>query len=422
MDASPRQLVHSMFRFGSGEFIARVFSVAIVILLGHLYGVVILGVYGLALSVSTYLMPLIDFGLKHVGARLVARFPHSASEIMRRVQRRRYLMASAALPFVLLYAAIAHLPFDLKVFLFVFSSIGTLYAFSLDWAAWGSENLFLAGVAKAIIPVCLLTAVLVAGVRGHLLSWMVAGNLCGYLLQGFIFWKWWQRYRRKVPDEQRELSEIVQSLAWRRTSIMGLASIANLAFSTVDMLMLGVLSNPEQVGLYSASYRILNQVLMAYYMLTGVLYPQFARQELSQRRRMLRPRIFAMLIAAGSVLAFLLAFFRRSILLVVFGRPFVAAASLLLLLACCVPLDFLTSYLNTAYFAWNMERGVLLCALLAVGVDFVLNLVTIPRYGAMAAAVNTVISYVVYLGMLAWVGRGIGASAPEPQSVSAPSL
>src|SRR5450755_2578748 len=129
MDISPRQLIRNTLRFGSGEFIARIFSVAVVILLGHLYGVIIVGVYGLATTVNQYLMPVIDFGLKHVGARLMARFPGSATEIMRRVQRRRLLMASAAIPFVLIYAALARLPFELKLFLFAFAAIGTLYAF-----------------------------------------------------------------------------------------------------------------------------------------------------------------------------------------------------------------------------------------------------------------------------------------------------
>ena len=54
---------------------------------------------------------------------------------------------------------------------------------------------------------------------------------------------------------------------------MGVAWLGNLAFNTIDMLMLGVMSNPQQVGLYSAAYRILNQVLMAYYLLNQSLYP-----------------------------------------------------------------------------------------------------------------------------------------------------
>jgi len=75
---------------------------------------------------------------------------------------------------------------------------------------------------------------------------------------------------------------------------------------------------------------------------------------------------------------------------IVLGKPFVAAAPLLLLLACCIPLDFLTSYLSNAYIAWSMERGVLMCVVVAAGSNVVLNLATIPRYGAMAAAIRGV--------------------------------
>lgn len=214
MDIAPRQLVLNVVRFGSGELLARIFSVAVVILIGHLYGVVALGVYGLATTVSTYLMPVIDFGLKHVGARLIARFPRSALEIIRRVQRRRYLMASAALPFVLLYSALVHLPLQQKLFLLAFSAIGTLYAFSLDWAAWGSENLLLAGGMKAIIPACLLLSLAFANRFGHLFVWLVAGNFTGYVLQSWAFHIWWQGHSKAIGEPERGVTEIADSLQW----------------------------------------------------------------------------------------------------------------------------------------------------------------------------------------------------------------
>ncbi|MGA9566599.1 MAG: polysaccharide biosynthesis C-terminal domain-containing protein [Candidatus Korobacteraceae bacterium] len=417
MDATPRQLVRNVLRFGSGEFLARILSVSVVILLGHLYGVILVGVYGLAVTVITYLVPVIDFGLKHIGARLLARFPRSLSEIIHRVQRRRYLMASAALPFVLLYASLAHLSFEYKIFLFAFSAVGTLYALSLDWAAWGSEDLLLAGMVKAVIPACLLVGFFISLRFGHLLVWLVLGNLAGYILQSCIFYIWWHRHRRRIVEPEQGVADIAESLAWRRTRIMGFAWMANLAFNSVDMLMLGILSNPEQVGLYSASYRILNQVLIAYYMFTGVLYPQFARHDHARRRRMLRPRIFLVLFVVGSLLASPVVFFRRPLLTLFFGKPFAAAAPLLLLLACCIPLDFLTSYLSNAYLAWNMERHVLKCALLAAGTDIALNLYGIPRYGAMAAAINTVLCYFVYLAALAFAARHV---MTPPNALAAP--
>ena len=411
MDISPRQLLRKIIQFGSGELVGRVFAITTVILLGHLQGVVILGVYALALSVSQYLMPLIDFGLRHVGARLIARFPRSASDIMHHVQRRRRGMAFAALPFVLLYAALARLPLDMKLFLFVFSAISAMYACSLEWAAWGRENLRLVGLGKAMVPGSILLSLLLGMGGNHLLVWLVAGNLFGYSLQALVFWNWWKRDQREIGEQVRGVATVKESLAWRSTSIMGLAWLGNLAFNTIDMLMLGVMSNPEQVGLYSAAYRILNQMLIVYYLLTNVLYPQLATQTVAERVRMLRPRILLALLASGAVLAVLLAAFRRPLLAIVFGHAFVAAAPLLLLLAWCLPLDFLTSYLSNAYIAWGMEKKILVCTMVAAETEVVLNVVGIPRYGALAAAVNTLISYGVFLACLAWAGRGVTSTA-----------
>ncbi len=144
-----------------------------------------------------------------------------------------------------------------------------------------------------------------------------------------------------------------------------------------------------------------------YYLLTDVLYPQLARLDVDERRRMLRSRIFLLLFVSGAALALFVALVRRPALTIIFGRDFAAAAPLLLLLACCIPLDFLTSYLSNAYLAWNMERNVLVCAGVAAGVNITLNLATIPRYGALAAAVNTVIAYLVYLVGLSLAGRRV---------------
>jgi O-antigen/teichoic acid export membrane protein len=96
---------------------------------------------------------------------------------------------------------------------------------------------------------------------------------------------------------------------------------------------------------------------------------------------------------------------RRELLTIFFGHQFLAAASLLLVLTWCVPLDFLTSYLNSAYIAWGMEKRFLLCTAIAAVSNIFLNMIWIPAYGAKAAAVNTVISYIIFLASLALAGR-----------------
>jgi O-antigen/teichoic acid export membrane protein len=404
MKASLRQLGRKIFDFGSGEVVARLCSIATLLFLAHKFGVVFVGVYALAQGLVQYSYPFIDFGLRHVGARLIANYPQAGQEIVQEVQRRRLMMAGLLLPVLALYAASVKLPLQSKLFLFSFAVAGSLYAASLDWAAWGKEHFRLASFGKAVLPISVLAAVLLGRNSDHVLWWLVAGNAVGNVLQATIFRKWWRGHR---PAQEQEIPRdlIRESLAWKRTSVMGLAWFCNMAFASIDMLMLGLMSDTRQVGLYSAAYRILNQVLYTYYFLTVALYPQLARQNQTQRLRMLRPRILVSLVGLGVVIAALVTVARRPVVAILFGSQFLPATVLLVLLAWAVPLDFLTSYLSNAYIAWGMEKKTLLCTLIAAGSNVVLNFIWIPAYGAKAAAVNTLISYVIFLVSLAMAGR-----------------
>jgi len=410
-------LFKNIFHLGSGELVGRSCNIATVVLLAHRYGVVILGVYALAQSVTQYLQPLIDFGLRHVGARLLALYPQAARDIVDRVQRRRLFMAGVVLPLILVYSACAKLPLEMKIFLFAFSAVGALYAISLDWAAWGQEKLHLVGFARSIVPLSILAFLAIGRPQGERVLWYaVAGNAFGFLLQGAMSWVWWRRQPSR-PIHRGDLSAVSKSLAWQRTSIMGLAWLCNLAFNSIDVLMLGLMSNPEQVGLYGAAYRVLNQVLATYYLLTQVLYPQFARHGIEDRARMLRARILLPLVGAGILIAAGISVSRRMVLTVVFGHQFLAACPLLILLAWSIPFDFMTSYLSNAFIAWGMEKKILLCTGIGAASNIVLNLAFIPSLGARGAAINTLISYAIFLTTLCFAGRTAKelATSAQPQ-------
>jgi O-antigen/teichoic acid export membrane protein len=376
-----------------------------------------MGVYALAQSLNQYLQPMIDFGLRHVGARLLALYPEAGHEIVVRIQRRRLWMAGAALPLLLIYSIFAKLPFDMKVFLFAFSAMGLMYAISLDWAAWGKGQLYLAGVARTAVPFSILMfLVVIKPVGTRVLWWAVGGNAFGFMLQAAIFWVWWKT-QPSTPVVHAALSSIRASLAFRRTSIMGIAWLCNLAFNTIDILMLGLMSSPDQVGLYGAAYRILNQVLSTYYLFTYVLYPQFARHDLRDRARMLRPRILLPLAGTGILIAAIISASRRTLLTILFGHQFLASCPLLFLLAWSIPFDFTTSYLSNAFLAWGMEKKILVCTAIGAFSNVVLNLAFIPSYGARAAALNTLLSYAIFLISLVFVGRTVKkfALGAQPQ-------
>ncbi len=167
--------------------------------------------------------------------------------------------------------------------------------------------------------------------------------------------------------------------------------------------MLGVMSTAHQVGFYTASYRIINQVLGAYYLVTQMMYPRLARQTLDISKIKVGWRLIALLVVAGVICAAGIASCRGFLLNLLFGHEFLNATPLLLILAWAIPFDFVVSWFNNAYLAWGLEKKVLVCTAVAAGANIVLNLIFIRRYGALAASVNTVVSYVIYLASLAIV-------------------
>jgi O-antigen/teichoic acid export membrane protein len=417
---SRRELIRNIVHFGSGEALARVGSIAVMILLGHRYGVLVLGVYALAVGVSAYTVPLIDFGLKHIGARLIAQYPEYGQEIVYRIQRRRRFMAGVLIPLLFAYSFSARLSTESRDFVLVFSLTSTLYALSLDWVAWGKEHLQLVGVFRAFIPLSILVAVSVAPVKGGtVLWWAAAGNLLGYILQAVVFREWWRRQDRRLRDtgNPTAIAVIESSLAWRGTVVMGSAWLAQTAFNSIDTLMLGVISGPEQVGLYSSAYRILSQILITYYMVILPLYPKLARVRPERRMFLIRPSILLGLFGIGTTLAIVVGSLRKELLVIVFGHSFVSAAVLVSILVWAVPLDFITSYLNNAYIAWGMERMLLICIAIAAGINIALNLAFLPRFGAMAAAINTLAAYLVYLVGLILMRR-YAQSAPQVAAIA----
>jgi O-antigen/teichoic acid export membrane protein len=399
-----RRLFHGILNLGSGEALARLCGIAVLLLLARRFGVVVVGVYALAQGMVQYSYPFIDFGLRHVGARLIAQYPEAGSEIVKQVQKRRVLMGSLLLPFLLCYASLVNLPLDSKIFVFLFSAIGCLYALSLEWAAWGKEHLRMVGITRALVPGSVLLFLLLGWRSSHIFTWIILGNVVGYGILVLVFRRWWGNHRLEEKTQISALA-IRESLAWRRTSVMGVAWFCNMAFNSIDMLMLGIMSNPRQVGLYSAAYRVMSQVLFAYYLMTNVLYPQLARQNKVQRLGMLRPSILLGVAGLGIVIAGLVTLVRRPLVTTLFGREFLPATLLLILLVWAIPLDFLTSYLSNAYIAWGMEKRILICTAIAAGSNVILNLLSIPAHGATAAAINTLLSYVIFLASLAIAGR-----------------
>lgn len=177
--------------------------------------------------------------------------------------------------------------------------------------------------------------------------------------------------------------------------IIGIGSIL---MTEVDVLMLGVISTESEVGIYSAAKEIVNRLPQIAYALALGTMQIFAK--LSSRNKQQLKLKFQKLIKINFYIFFpitlLLIFGGKSIILMLYGKEFVKSALPLMILA---PWVFMASqnvfqsyFMNYQGRAWTRAINYSFAILL----NIILNATLIPKYGAMGAAIGTMISYTPY--------------------------
>lgn len=161
----------------------------------------------------------------------------------------------------------------------------------------------------------------------------------------------------------------------------------------VDIIMLRWLQDESQVGLYSASYRFLDAIILLAATLGSPFYPRLSRmagRDLQGMRDLLETTWKPML-ALGLPIAVGTFFVAQPLTVMLFGREFLGAGYLLqVLIWGSLPIllvNIPSHALNAADRVWTLAGVFGLGALINIGVNFIF----IPRWGAVGASVATVL-------------------------------
>ncbi len=185
-------------------------------------------------------------------------------------------------------------------------------------------------------------------------------------------------------------------------------------FISIDVLLLRQLlpDGERVVGYYNSAWKWFNalQIIPSYF--TLALFPIISRaikQDMDAARRMYRLALKLMLLLALPTSA-LFTFAAFPLIGLLGGREFLPDGAIALqLIMWSIPFGWLNSVTNYVLIALGMERLQPRAFALAVGFNIVANLLFIPRYSYVAAAVITILSEVVLLVVFAAFLRRRGA-------------
>ncbi|WP_437042184.1 oligosaccharide flippase family protein [Streptomyces sp. enrichment culture] len=192
----------------------------------------------------------------------------------------------------------------------------------------------------------------------------------------------------------------------RGTWMIGLETVVAMALFRLDTLFVGWLVGNRAVGIYAASYRLLETAVFVCWAVTRAVFPLMAADPRPERVRRNTERGIGVLAAVFIPYMTVLLCRGHDVLLLLYGEQFADAGTDMLRWLAPAPLLFGLGYLLTdALNAAGPTLRVLSGAVIALVINVVLNLLLIPHLGAVAAAFVTSFSYAVEAVVLVLLGR-----------------
>jgi O-antigen/teichoic acid export membrane protein len=361
------------------------------------------GAYTFLVVVTTYLDTLVDFGLNALLAREVPRDPSIARQAVRTVSQIRLGLWLLGLPIVLIVYGpareLAQLTPEAAVAGLVFYAalLPTTLAKTASGVLWGQERLDITSAVSVLATVLKTILGAIALFGGFGLIGLAATSFIVNVITAIVLTAT-LRLPKAAPAQA--------SVSWLRESWpLFVNQLLQGLFFKVDAALLPGLAGLSAAGAYGAAYRVGEGAGIVSSSFTLALFPRLARgNDLSQAYRL----ALRILLQLGFPLAAGIALLAEPIIAVVGGPQYLPDSAIALsILICYLPLSYANGLTQYVLIAAGRQRTLTAAFVAALIFNLTANVVLIPRFSYIGAAVVTVLSEVVLLIPFSAVARRV---------------
>lgn len=233
---------------------------------------------------------------------------------------------------------------------------------------------------------------------------LIYANLLGIAVITWLCWRGVQRLNLRwvKPNWRQWLPLLHASLPF---AIVGFALGLSYRF---DSVLLSYRSDYE-LGLYSSAYNLVFNAALLSNSFNTALYPSLSRQAVTDRASL--PRLYEHAVRYLLVLALPIAAgiwaLADQVTVLLFDQQYAAGASALAILIWVVPLMYISEFLGYVVLIDGQERFVARSVVFSSVLNVTANILLIPTFGFMAAAVMTVVTEAVLVAQYLWLLRDL---------------
>ncbi len=405
--STPRKIAYNVLFSATTKIIGTVLALIGIGFITRYLGKDGFGDYSTVLAFFFFFGAVADLGLYAVSTREISRPGSNEKEILGNVFTLRLI--SSLLIVLISFFIVKFLPYSADVekgiiiaaLAYVFSS-GYSVLIGLFQKRLAMDKVATGELTGKIVQVIVIIAV----VKLNLGFLAVVSALLFNMLTSFaIVFLWSRRYLKfKALFNLAFFQKFI-----KESYPVGVSAIIVFAYFKFDTILLSILKTSRDVGIYNAAYKVVENISFFPAMFVGLVMPIMSRYIFKDRKKfnLVADKTFKVFLILTTPLFLGTIFLAQPIINLIGGSGFSESVLVLRLLAATMVFIFFGSFFTNVIIAGNLQRklmGILLfCAIFNIS----LNLIFIPHYSYISAAVASSITeglVVLLSGFVAWKG------------------
>jgi O-antigen/teichoic acid export membrane protein len=379
-------------------------SVAVIPVLTRYLGPALFGEYALVIALNAILLSVTDLGIQTIATRDASQAPDKTGLLASQAVIIRTLGTIVLAGVAVFILALSGYPQPVKLGFAIMALTVLINALQTGFAVilQSTMKLYLLSLSEVVgrlTSTGLTFAIIVIAVRLDMSRVAALQDIFWALVLGSVI----SLMVCALLVRQRAVLRVGfrPAIAWRmlRDALpLGAVTVASLLLYRADTVLLSVLRNAHDVGIYNLSYRFLDLLLAVPGLFMASVFPLLSANagDLAGFRRIWQKALDALALA-GVPLAFGTFLTAPHLIRILGGEQFAASVVPLQILSFVVLLSYLDFAFPHALIIANRQRMILLILAIGLALNIGLNLVFIPRASYIAAATISVVSELVNL-------------------------
>lgn len=363
------------------------------------------GIYSFTYSIVYYFMMFGRLGIVNYGNRCVARVRDDKQKLSKTFWSLYIFQFIASIIVIILYITyIFTIEKNNTLILLIHLTVLVSNMLDITWFFFGIEDFKLALSRNILVRIITFVAILIFVKKPQDL-WIYTFIMGGSTLIGQIIV--WPFLKNRINFVRPTSKEVLVHL--KPNLILFIPSIAISVFQIMDKIMLGYITKVSEVGYYEYAEKIISIPKAVITALGTAMLPRmsnlFAKKEEEKSKIYIRNTMFYVSIIS-SALSFGLMSVANVFAPVYWGKEFTASGMLIVVLAPSIIFSVIGNVIRTQYLIpKSRDKEYVISLVMGAIVNFIGNIILIPKYGAIGASINTVLAEIVMTGIQLFVVR-----------------